>query len=275
MEFHRDDFGTAWFYLLRSLTEFGDVRSPRGLTNRELMNVRLTVQNGLRNLLVHPARRLSYKFAVAEWLWIWYGRADVATIARYNRRIADFSDDGITFNGAYGTPVTVQWPRVLEALKTDPDTRQAVIAIYRPPTGPTKDVPCTISVQFLLRDSRLNAVVTMRSSDIWLGLPYDFFNFSMFTNILAAQLSAQVGWVSFNLGSSHLYDINLEDARAVLKAPDSLEIVESPRLTEPPPTWLEKVLTGEDEIPISAPFTWTTYSRALTDPMPLTLLRAL
>jgi thymidylate synthase len=51
----------------------------------------------------------------------------------------------------------------------------------------------------------------MRSSDIWLGLPYDMFNFSMITGyiglILRQKMCREVsmGWVTINVGSSHLY----------------------------------------------------------------------
>jgi len=243
MRLERTKFGEVWFDLLAELHESSSHVAPRSMNCREMTNVNIVIHDATENLFVNAARSISYRFAIAEWLWIWFGRADVATIARYNRHIAQFSDDGATFNGAYGTPVRSQWPRIINVLQCDPSSRQAVLQIYRPPTGPTKDVPCTLSIQFLIRNRRLHAIVNMRSSDIWLGLPYDAFTFSMLLNILAAQLGhLDIGSLSFNLGSSHLYDVNYAAATNVIKSWDDTRFISSPQLPSEPPAWLEHVL---------------------------------
>lgn len=237
-----NNFADVWMALLQRLHDSPASVSPRDQQTREIVNVHLTIDDAVKNVLVHPKRNLSYRFMVAEWLWIWFGRDDVATIAQYNRHIAQFSDNGINFNGSYGIPIKAQWPRIVETLQRDPSSRQAVIQIYRPPTGPTKDVPCTLALQFLIRNRELHVIATMRSSDVWLGLPYDVFNFSMLGNILAAQLASRLGSLSLNLGSSHLYERNLEGARAVLNNWQEASFRRSPRLKSEPPHWLEGML---------------------------------
>lgn len=274
MRIERDTFGQAWFTLLSELEVSKVVVSPRGLKCAEITNVNLVVHDARQNLLVNEARRLSYRFAVAEWLWIWYGRDDVKTIAQYNRHIAQFSDNGVDFNGAYGVPVMAQWDYVREVLRRDLDSRQAIITIYKMPRRPTKDVPCTIALQFLIRDGQLNVIATMRSSDIWLGLPYDVFNFSMLGNILAGQLSVPIGSLSLNLGSSHLYASNYEASLDALTK--DCDTVTSSRLPGEPPPWLEHVLT--DRVPMGLnDHVWSRYARVLlakTNSDALEILRA-
>jgi len=264
-----DTFGAAWRDLLAWLYHHGFSLGARGYPARELCNIEVHVTQALANILVNAARQPSYRFMVAEWLWIWFGRDDVATIKQYNTRIADFSDNGIDFNGAYGVPVREQWPRLLELLTQDPETRQAVLSIYRVPKGPTKDVPCTIAAQFLLRRRYLQTIVTMRSSDIWLGLPYDFFNFSQLANILSAQLrgrgiDAIPGSVTFHLGSSHLYDVNLDAASRVLDGfTRDTATLTSPLFLEAPPAALEDVLVRRAvDVELADP--WAAYARVLT-----------
>src|SRR5712691_3901798 len=93
----------AWLELLNRLARYDfRVVSPQGHSCRELLGVSLRVEDLRANILVHPRRNLNYRFMVAEWLWIALGRNDVATVARYNPEIAQFSDDGLTFTGAYG-----------------------------------------------------------------------------------------------------------------------------------------------------------------------------
>jgi thymidylate synthase len=230
----------AWTSLVQHLRMQEPVTSPRGMPIREFLNLHWTVEDARSNTFENRYRNLSYRFTVAEWLWIWYGHEDVKTIAQYNKNIAQFSDNAVTFFGAYGPRIRAQWGRVLTALMRDKDSRQAVIQIFLPLPDSSKDIPCTLSVQFLIRDGRLNTIVNMRSSDVWLGLPYDMFNFSMLGNIAAAELRIPQGWISFNLGSSHMYERNREAAGDALNA-----------------------VTYPDEVPMTALYPWTGYANVL------------
>lgn len=271
----RDSFGEAWYELLGELYYGGEVVSPRGLKISEIRDVVLRVNNSYENILLSDIRKPSYRFMVAEWLWIWFGRDDVKTIVQYNAKIADFSDNGVNFNGSYGVPIRQQWNRTLELLRKDPETRQAIVQIYKTPHGPTKDVPCTLATQYFIREGYyLHTSVYMRSSDIWLGLPYDFFNVTMMANILAAQLGITLGPTTFHLGSSHLYQNNEEMAGVILETETKPSSRRSPQFTEEPSVWLNYVLAnptvhdknarGRDQI-------WQCYANALASPASETL----
>jgi len=266
-----DDFSSAWFALLKNLFDDGLPVSPRGYETRELLGVQLRVKDMTKNILVHPARALSYRFAIAEWLWIAAGRHDVETVTRYNKHIAQFSDNGTTFSGAYGTRILPQMEYLLEQLKK-PHSRQAVVSIWTPNPVPSKDIPCTLIWQLLARGGELHAIVTMRSSDIWLGLPYDMLNFSQLTNSVAGELGLVPGSFTFNLGSSHLYERDREKAAAVLAAPELLSAVNSPRLPSLTPA---NAILGYDEL-LTTP--WSIYRDALqakTNADALTCLKVL
>jgi thymidylate synthase len=68
----------------------------------------------------------------------------------------------------------------------------------------------------------------MRSSDAWLGLPYDFFTFSMLSLDLAADLGAMTGSLQMNLGSSHLYEEHYMQAEAVVLSDQKSESLRVP-----------------------------------------------
>lgn len=190
--------------------------SPRGLATRELTGAVLRLEYAQNCVVSLKARQLNYHFMVAEWLWVATGREDVASIAPYNKKIADFSDDGEIFFGAYGPRWRDQIGYLLAKLRKDPDSRQAVISIWRPNPPSTKDVPCTVAMQYLIRDGELHTIVTMRSSDAWLGLPYDIFNFARLGSIVAGELGIEQGSLQLQLGSLHLYETNHEAVRKVL-----------------------------------------------------------
>jgi thymidylate synthase len=162
-------------------------------------------------LVTLVGRKLSRKFAMGEAGWILSGSNRVADIGYCNNKIANFSDDGHFFFGAYGPKIIEQLPYIIQAFKKDLHTRQAVLTIWRERPYDTKDVPCTLSLQWLCRDGQLNCVATMRSSDAWLGLPYDLFNFSMVSAGVALLLrdvldiNVRLGKLYLTAGSSHLY----------------------------------------------------------------------
>ena len=235
-----------WRHAIDGLLETGHAVSPRDQETVERTGVIYELSNPRANIIISNARNLNYQFMVAEWLWMAYGRDDVNTIAQYNSQIAKFSDDGITFNGNYGVPIARQMPYVMDKLRSDTASRQAIIQIYSQPMRPTKDVPCTLSLQFILRGFYLQMLVAMRSSDVWLGLPYDIFNFTQIGEGVAAKLRQCIDpRIHFNkmlltLGSSHLYERNREGAEAVmLEWPRGHT---SPVLPEWPPVWLEEIL---------------------------------
>lgn len=215
-QFEAYDFNTLYRRALTELARVEPNASPRGQRTAEIVGASVLLGDARRCLLTWKERKLNYHFAVAEWWWIATGRRDVASIAPFCSEIARFSDDGADFFGAYGPPWTQQVDYVVAKLRADPDSRQALLTIWRQNPPETKDVPCTVAMQYLNRNSQLHAIVTMRSSDAWLGLPYDVFNFSMLLSLVAGELGLDVGSLQINAGSFHLYERNREAAHRML-----------------------------------------------------------
>ncbi len=201
---------TAWLKQCAVILADGEEVSPRDQLTRELRTS--TVHVDMRwPLVVCPARKLNYSFAAAEALWILDGDNRVETIAPYNPNIARFSDDGVIFNGAYGPRIQAQLDFVLERLRTDRDTRQAVLTIWQPCPPQSKDTPCTVAMAFSIRRDALHCAVFMRSSDVWLGLPYDIFNFTLVAALVACTYNermdpVELGTLTVTAASSHAYE---------------------------------------------------------------------
>lgn len=214
----------TWLMALENVLQHGKVVSPRGMRTVEVLHATVAVEMR-RPVLTVPARKLNYRFMAAEAYWILSGDDSVANIAPWNQNISKFSDDGKTFFGAYGPKVVGQLDYVVNTLLKDGASRQAVITIWRENPPRTKDVPCTISFVFSLRENKLNVHAFMRSSDLWLGLPYDAFNFSMLGHLVCARLN-YAGCTAFpnvlylTAVSSHLYETNWADAGVCLRGPE-------------------------------------------------------
>lgn len=260
-QFRGNSIGEAWMTLLNDLIRCRCV-SPRGQDTYELCGISIRVEDMRQNVLVHPKRNMNYRFMVAEWLWIVFGYDNLDMLCRYNKQMAQFSDNGLTLAGAYGPRLFSQWEWIVAKLKADRATRQAVVSIWTPAPYPSKDIPCTLSMQFLIRNGDLNCIVNMRSSDVWLGIPYDFFTFSMLANSLAGQLGVTPGWLQINMGSSHLYSTDIHNANAVLMDYTSVETVMSPSLPGKPDEYLRYILNDKNERPVLLN-PWLTYGSCL------------
>ncbi len=215
---HHRDINTLYMALLETLLREGEYADPRKQKTYEIVPMTLILEDSLQNIITIPERNLNYSFMVAEWFWIMGARRDVASIAPYNKRIAEFSDDGVTYFGAYGPKIDAQRHYVISKLHNDPQSRQAVINIWRESPTQTRDVPCTVAMQFMIRNDKLLCNVFMRSSDAWLGVPYDLFNFSRIQAVIAADLEIEPGALSVTLGSSHIYEQHFNAAEDLLIA---------------------------------------------------------
>lgn len=220
------NFNADWINHACKLAMVGDEIAPREKKTKELLCQSITIDMR-RPVLTIPGRKLNYKFMAAEAYWILSGDDKVENISPFCKNIAQFSDDGERFFGAYGPKIQDQLPYVVEKLTEDPFSRQAGLTIWRENPPATKDVPCTISIFFSIRDGLLHVHANMRSSDVWLGLPYDAFNFSMLGHLVCAHInqsdfskahgSVRPGNLCITMTSSHLYDENREGVDAVAR----------------------------------------------------------
>jgi len=215
-----------WRDLLHEILDDGEKVVSRGFTCLECLGVKIVADMQVPVVLSRE-RKLGYHFMCAEAAWILSGDNRVATIAPFSKRIASFSDDGATFFGAYGPRILPQLAYVIKTLAEDRGSRQAVLTIWRENPPKSKDIPCSLSVQWLVRDDKLHCMLSMRSSDIWLGVPYDLFNFSMLSLYLLKKLppGLLLGDLHLYAGSSHLYEENLAQAE---KTARSNEIILAP-----------------------------------------------
>ncbi|WP_330300618.1 thymidylate synthase [Streptomyces sp. NBC_00503] len=202
-----------------SLAKSGEQVSPRGMATREVRDVHLLLtQPRARLLYAPPARIVNPAFAVAETVWHLSG-SDAPWIFDYNARLREYADDGVLL-GAYG-PRMRNWggkvdqlARVVEILKEDRDSRRALIQLYDPAQDAAghKDVPCTLGFRFHLRAGRLHMATTMRGQDVWIGMPYDVFFYTVLHELVAGWLDAELGDFHLHIGSLHMYDNHVERA---------------------------------------------------------------
>jgi thymidylate synthase len=160
---------------------------------------------------------------LGELFWYISCKQDLASIRYYIRRYEKYAEPDGNIWGAYGPRMfggeRSQYEVVRDRLKARPDTRKAVIQLFdrEDILADYEDVPCTCTLQFLVRDGFLHLVIHMRSNDVFMGLPHDVFAFTMIQEILANDLGMKLGTYKHMVGSFHLYDRDREKVERYLK----------------------------------------------------------
>jgi thymidylate synthase len=200
----------------------GKCRAPRGQQTYDLGFTVIELVNTEHALPLGVGRKLSTRIAAVEAAQLIAGVSTpqlVLDIAPQFSKYANEDTDGKpTFHGAYGQRIGFQVLVQVEKLKKDPNTRQAVITLWDPwlDNLPSKfDYPCTNLIQLSIHDGRLEMNVVMRSNDVWLGLPYDIFQFTQLQRTIARALGCRVELYRHTAMSLHLYEENVTKASAL------------------------------------------------------------
>jgi thymidylate synthase len=204
-------FSEAWVAEAKKTLATGRASSPRGQLTLERRWAQFSVADPMSFPLHVEGRKFRHAIGVLEGLSL---VGQVSVPEAFTSRVKHFGDflDGGVFHGAYATRAHGALADAVELLKRDPDSRQAVISVFdstRDLNRVKRDIPCTISIQFLL-GSKLEMRVTMRSNDLWLGTPYDFTQFAILQATLAQALDVEPGEYVHAVGSLHAYQRDFE-----------------------------------------------------------------
>ncbi|RYE54311.1 MAG: hypothetical protein EOP48_12600, partial [Sphingobacteriales bacterium] len=213
--------------LLDSLLNGGTLVSARQMKTLEIHPSGFVLTNPRARCLTNKARKWSLPLAIGEFTWHLSASNDVKFISYYAKQWEKFSDDGkVIKESCYGHKIfeknnkgISQWSNVVNLLSEDRDTRRAVLSLYESTTdfgAFSKDVSCICTIQFLIRDNKLDAITHMRSNDVMWGLPYDLFLVTMLQEYLALTLSVPLGRYYHFANSMHLYERHFKLATEIL-----------------------------------------------------------
>lgn len=223
----------------------GSLVNPRGVLCKEVTNASILIEQPWQVPYDLHGRGMRPFIGAVEALQLVGQTTAPEAVALGSQAMSKFTEHGV-YHGAYGVRVYGRLGRIVELLKKDESSRQAVLSIYdsKQDLGiETKDVPCTLSIQFMVRpwrahDAAVCMRVSMRSNDVWLGMPYDLIQFAALQGAIAAGLGLPMGWYAHSVGSLHLYRHDVEKAETV-KAGDP-----DPTRTTAPFLWGDGSIEG-------------------------------
>jgi thymidylate synthase len=209
-----DEAWMNWYDRISRMAGKETAESRDGCVVGEIINATTVLLDPTQNILKNEIRKLPMKYAIGELLWYLSGNPGLEAIRNYTSAWDRMSDNGVTVNSNYGYLIQNafgfdQYEYVKELLLKDPNSRQAIIHIKTPIDTrmyPTKDLNCTIALQFFVRDGALHLTTFMRSNDLWMGFPNDIFQFTCIQIRMAMELGIDIGYYTHIAGSLHLYE---------------------------------------------------------------------
>jgi thymidylate synthase len=186
-------------------------------------------------------KKLHLKSIINELIWFLSGDTNTRWLKENGVSIWD---EWATPEGDLGPLYGAQWTAwptrdggsinqidyVVDCLRNNPDSRRILFhgwnVEYLPDEGisPQDNVqagrmalpPCHLLYQFYVAGGRLSAQLYIRSSDTFLGLPYNTASLAALTMMLAQQCDLEPGEIIITTGDSHLYSNHMEQVREQL-----------------------------------------------------------
>lgn len=216
-----------WQYLdlLRDILNNGAQRDDRtgtgtlGVFGRQ---IRFDLAQGFPVL---TTKKLHLRSIIVELLWFLKGDTNIAYLKNNGVRIWDeWADEKGCLGPVYGK----QWrswaapngetidqiARLVEGLKTNPNSRRHIVSAWNPADVDDMALPpCHCLFQFFVADGKLSCQLYQRSADVFLGVPFNIASYALLTMMVAQVVGLEPGEFVHTFGDAHLYLNHLEQAR--------------------------------------------------------------
>jgi len=181
-------------------------------------------------------KRVHTKSIIHELLWFIAGDTNARTLQDVGVSIWDeWADEDGELGPVYGAqwrrwraapprgagspdPVEIdQLANLVEQIRTNPDSRRLVISAWN--VGELEAMklpPCHLLFQFNVQHARLHCAMTMRSCDVFLGLPFNIASYALLTMMIAQVTDLMPGELILSLGDTHIYHNHFEQVKLQL-----------------------------------------------------------
>ena len=174
-------------------------------------------------------KKLHTRSIIHELLWFLSGDTNVGYLNENKVSIWDeWADESGDLGPVYGAQWR-SWPtpgghqvdqieQVIDTLRQDPDSRRIIVSAWN--VGELDKMalaPCHCLFQFYVADGYLSCQLYQRSSDIFLGVPFNIASYALLTQMVAQQADLKVGDFIWTGGDCHLYMNHLEQAEQQLQ----------------------------------------------------------
>lgn len=227
--------------LLEDILENGEIKGDRtgtGTTSVFGRQIRHNLANGFPLL---TTKKLHFKSIANELIWFLSGNTNIGWL---NEHGVSIWDEWATPDGELGPIYGKQWTAwptknggsinqidyVVNTLKNNPNSRRILFHGWNPEylpdeaKSPVENAeiglmalpPCHLLYQFYVANGKLSSQLYIRSSDSFLGLPYNIASLALLTHMLAQQCDLMPHEIVVSIGDLHAYANHIEQIKLQL-----------------------------------------------------------
>ncbi|WP_018884303.1 thymidylate synthase [Paenibacillus massiliensis] len=215
--------------LLRDILENGVDKGDRtGTGTRSVFGRQLRFDLSKGFPLV-TTKRIHLKSVIHELLWFLKGDTNTSYLKEHGVTIWDeWADEEGNLGPVYGS----QWrawetpdgrhidqiANVIDSIRNNPDSRRHIVSAWNVAViDEMKLPPCHFVFQFYVAQGKLSCMLTMRSVDTFLGLPFNIASYALLTHMVAQQCDLEVGEFVWSGGDVHIYSNHMEQVQTQLQ----------------------------------------------------------
>jgi thymidylate synthase len=215
--------------LLHTILKDGKSKPSRGIHNLKSIfgyQLKFDLRHGFPLL---TTKKMPFGILVNELLWFVSGSSNIKVLQ--DNKIHywdDFADKDLNLGPVYG----VQWRHwqnphgdeidqlvwAIEQIKNNPHSKAIIVSAWNPADlDEMRLPPCHTMYQFDVNKGKLRMQLYQRSSDVFLGLPFNIAQYALLLMMVAKITGLEARELVVSIGNAHLYENQIEPAKEQLK----------------------------------------------------------
>ncbi|RQV65926.1 thymidylate synthase [Burkholderia cenocepacia] len=227
--------------LLEDILENGVQKGDRTGTGTTSVFGRQLRHNLAKGFPLLTTKKLHFKSIANELIWFLSGNTNVSWLKENGVSIwNEWATEDNELGPVYGKQWTA-WPTkdggtinqidyVIKTLREKPNSRRILFHGWNPEYLPNESVspqenakqglmalpPCHLLYQFYVANGKLSSLLYIRSSDSFLGLPYNIASLALLTHMVAQQCDLIPHEIIVSIGDLHAYSNHMEQIQTQL-----------------------------------------------------------
>ncbi len=218
-----------YLQLLAEILKHGKGKPSRGIHDLKAIfgyQIRFDLRHGFPLL---TTKKMPFNLLLHELFWFVSGSSNIQYLHDHKIRYWDgFADKNLNLGPVYG----VQWRHwknpaggeidqlqwAIEEIKNNPHSKATIVSAWNPADLEEMRLPpCHTMFQFDVTKGKLRLQLYQRSSDVFLGLPFNIAQYALLLMMVAHLTGLEARELVISIGSAHLYKNQIEPAKEQLQ----------------------------------------------------------
>ncbi|ALG68390.1 thymidylate synthase [Beggiatoa leptomitoformis] len=229
----------TYLALLQDILDHGVTKTDRTGTGTRSVFGRQLRFDLTQGFPLVTTKKLHLRSIVYELLWFLRGDTNVRYLQENEVHIWDawakpdgdlgliYGKQWVNFGGIN------QIEQLVAGIRQNPDSRRHIVSAWNPPELALMALPpCHLLFQCYVAEGKLSLLLYMRSSDTFIGLPFNIASYALLAEMIAQQCDLVAAELVVTLGDAHIYLNHLAQVQMQLErkpyALPTLQIAQKP-----------------------------------------------